>query len=114
MPQHVIDPMFNNENLLDVEENQLHFMQMLGLGEQKPFEYIGEISKVQLAFGMCCRKGLCGRAMEVFEREFGLALDPILKEYAVVDKENHSIPEDIAERIIPTMETAVVSIKAEL
>ena len=25
MPQHVIDPMFNNENPLDVEENQLFF-----------------------------------------------------------------------------------------
>lgn len=116
MPQHVIDPMFNNENLLDVEENQLYFTQMLGLGEQKPFECIGEISEVQLAFEMCRRKGLRGRAMEVFEREFSLALDvsPILKEYAVVHKENHSIPEDIAGRIIPIMETAAVSIKAEL
>lgn len=50
MPQHVIDPMFNNENLLDVEENQLYFMQILVLGGQKPFKCIGEIGEVQLAF----------------------------------------------------------------
>lgn len=116
MPQHIIDPMFNNENLLDVEENQLHFTQLLGLGELKPFECVGEISEVQLAFELCRRKGLRGRAMEVFEREFGQTLDvsPILKEYAVVHKENHSIPEDIAELVIPIMEKATASIKAEL
>ena len=42
--------MFSNENLFDVEENQLYFTQMLGLGDQKLFEYIGEVQEAQLAF----------------------------------------------------------------
>ena len=78
--------MFDNENLLDMQENQFHFTQMLGLGDQKPFECIGEFKEVQLAFEMCRRKGIRGRAMEIFEREFGTALDvaPILKTYILL------------------------------
>ena len=116
MPQHIIDPMFDNENLLDVEENQVYFTQMLGLGDQKPFECVGEIREVQLAFELCRKKGIRGRAMEMFERkiapEFDIAL--IVKCYTTVDKEKHSIPAKIAEQIIVEMQRAAASIKAEL
>ena len=115
MPQHVIDPMFDNENLFDMEENQFLFKQMLGLGDQKPFECIGEIREVQLAFELCRRKGHHGRAIELFEGEFGQAFDisPILKEYAVVYKDEHSILDDIAGRILAEMENAALSIKTK-
>ena len=115
MPQDIINPMFDNKNLLDMQENQFHFTQMLGLGDQKPFECIGEFKEVQLAFEMCRRKGICGRAMEIFEREFGTALDvaPILKTYTVVHKEQ-SIPDFVAQPVLAKMEKAAASIKAEL
>ena len=116
LPKSIINPMFDNENLLDAEENQLFFTQMLGLGDQKPFECIGEIREVQLAFELCRRKGIHGRAMEVFEREFGTNFDVtlIVKCYTTVHKEKHSIPEKIAEWVIPEMERAATCIKAEL
>ena len=116
LPQHVVDPVFDHENLLDFEENQLFFTQMLGLGNQKPFECIGEIKEAQLAFEMCRRKGLRGRAMEMFEKTFGPLFDisPIMKHYTIVHKEEHSIPDDIAGCIIAEMESAAASIKAEL
>ena len=115
MPQHIIDPMFDNKNLLDMQENQFHFTQMLGLGDQKPFECIGEFKEVQLAFEMCRRKGIHGCAMEIFEREFGTALDvaAILKTYSVVHKEQ-SIPDFVAQPVLARMEKAAASIKAEL
>ena len=116
MPQHVIGPMFDNENLFDVQENQLLFKQMLGLGDQKPFECIGEFREVQLAFELCRRKGHRGRAMELFESEFGKAFDilPILEEYAVVYKHDHNVPDDIAGRVLAEIENAALSIKTTL
>ena len=108
--------MFDDENLMDVEENQLFFTQMLGLGDQKPFECVGEIKEAQLAFELCRRKGICGRAMEVFEQEFGPHFDitPIVKYYTTVHKEKHNIPNKVAEQVIPEMERAAACIKTEL
>ena len=116
MPERTVDPMFNNEKLFDVEENQLHFKQILGLGEQKPFECIGERGEVQLAFEMCRQKGLSGKAMEAFENKFGPALDvsPNLNHYTTVHKIKHGIPEHIAGPIIDIMEIAAMSIISEL
>ena len=116
LPQDIIDPMFDNENLFDAEENQVFFTQMLGLGDHKPFECVGEIREAQLAFELCRRKGLRGRAMETFERKFGLDFDisSPLKDYTVVHKEKHSIPHDIAGHVIAEMENAATCIKAEL
>ena len=90
-----------------MQENHLIFTQMLGLGEQKPFECI--------AFEMCRRKGFQGRAMETFVREFGTALDvaPIVKAYTIVHEE-HSIPNEAAGQVLREMEKAAASIKAEL
>ncbi len=42
---------------------------MLGLEAHTPFECIGQIDEVRLAFELCKRKGLKGAAMQVFERE---------------------------------------------
>ena len=116
LPQHIIDPMFDHENLLDVEENQLYFTQMLGLGDQKPFECVGEIGEVRLAFELCRRKGIRGRAMETFEREFGSKFDiaPLVKCYTVIHKEKHSIPDEIADKVIAEMERASTSLQTEL
>lgn len=115
-PQNIVDPMFDNENLLDLEENQVFFIQMLGLGDQKPFECVGEIREAQLAFELCRRKNVRGQAMEIFEREFGPNFDiaSIVKHYTVIHKDKHNIPEKIAEKVIPKMESAAASLKTEL
>ena len=116
LPQNIIDPMFDNENLFDAEENLVFFTQMLGLGDHKPFECVGEIREAQLAFELCRRKGLRGRAMEMFERKFGVDFDisSPLKDYTVVHKEKHSIPQDIAGHVITEMESAATCIQDEL
>ena len=42
--------MFDGANLLDVEENQLYFKQLLGLGTQKPFGAVGEFEENTIGF----------------------------------------------------------------
>jgi hypothetical protein len=68
LPRQLVDAIFG-ENLLDKEENQLWYRQMLGLGEHTPFECIGMIDEVRIAFALCRRRGLSGRAMTMFENE---------------------------------------------
>ena len=118
LPQEPIDRMFDGANLLDVEENQLYFKQMLGLGTQKPFECVGEIEETQLAFELCHRKGICGKAMELFRNAIRPTLDvpSLARKYTTVHKlkMDHGIPHDVAVRIMPIMEAAAASICTEL
>ena len=70
LPAEVVERIFRGHgNLLDEPGNQLSFRQMLGLEAHTPFECIGQISEVRLAFELCRRKGVRGAAMEVFQRE---------------------------------------------
>jgi hypothetical protein len=70
LPADLVERIFREHgNLLDAPENQLSFRQMLGLEAHTPFECIGQIDEVRLAFELCRRKGITGTAMEVFERE---------------------------------------------
>jgi hypothetical protein len=92
-------------NLFDVEENQPWFFQMLGLGEHTPFECIGQIEEARLAFELCRRKGLVGRAMDLYTGHFPvLEIDPILERFLSVDMAMSAIPADLAERIRPLLE----------
>jgi len=116
LPKEAIDNMFDGVNLLDMEENQLYFKQMLGLGTQKPFECVGEIEETQLAFELCYRKGICGKAMELFVNSIRPILDvpSLARKYTTVHKNDHRIPQNIAVHIIPVMEAAAASICTEL
>ena len=116
LPQEPIDKMFDGANLLDMEENQLYFKQLLGLGTQKPFECVGEIEETQLAFELCYRKGICGKAMELFQNAIRPTLDvpSLARKYTTVHKVDHGIPHDVAVRIMPIMEAAAASICTEL
>ena len=116
LPQEVIDPMFDGSNLLDMEENQLYFKQMLGLGDRKPFECVGEIEEAQLAFELCHRKGICGKAMELFKEKIHPTLDvpSVAAKYTTVHKTDHGIPEKVAECVIPIMEAAALHIYTRL
>ena len=118
LPQGAIDKMFDGVNMIDMEENQLHFKQLLGLGTQKPFECVGEIEETRLAFELCYRKGICGKAMDLFVNAIRPTLDisSLVRKYTTVHsrKKDHGIPQNIAVRIIPIMEAAAASICTEL
>ena len=74
------------ENLFDIEANQAWFYQMLGLGKHTPFECIGEVEETRLAFELCYRKGLTGKAMELYRSHFPrLNIAPIVEKYLNVD-----------------------------
>ncbi len=93
-----------NVNLFDLEENQLSFYQMLGLSEHTPFECIGQINEARLAFELCYRKGLTGKAMDTYKQHFPeLDIEPILKEYLSVQDTETGIPSAIAQHILPQM-----------
>ena len=116
LPKEIIDPMFDGSNLLEMEENQLYFKQMLGLGDRKPFECVGEIEEAQLAFELCHRKGICGKAMELFKEKIHPTLDvpSLAAKYTTVYKTDHWIPEEVAKCIIPIMEAAALYIHTKL
>ena len=108
--------MFDGSNLLDMEENQLYFKQMLGLGDWKPFECVGEIEEAQLAFELCHCKGVCGKAMELFKEKVHPTLDvpSLAAKYTTVYKTEHWIPEEVAKCIVSIMEAAALYINTKL
>lgn len=106
LPVSLVNQMFE-VNLLDLPANQLWFRQMLGLEKHTPFECIGQINESRLAFEVCRRKGLTGKAMTMFIEEvkdFNI--------YATVDDcltVNHaylSMPINIASKIFPQLTAA--------
>ncbi len=88
------------DNLFDIEANQPWFYQMLGLGKHTPFECIGEVEETRLAFELCRRKGLTGKAMDMYCKHFPiLESAPIVEHYLTVDMSQSAIPSSIAKRI---------------
>lgn len=95
------------DNLFDIEANQLWFYQMLGLGEHTPFECIGQVGETILAFELCRRKGITGKAMTMYCQQFPQPeLEQILTQYLDVDMSQSGIPTTLANRIQPQLETA--------
>lgn len=95
------------DNLLDIEAVLPWFHQMLGLGEHTPFECIGQIEEVRLAFALCRRKGLTGRAMALFDAHFpvhDLDLDLIAQRFLSVDLTQSGIPATLAARLAPLLQ----------
>lgn len=89
------------DNLFDIEANLPWFHQMLGLGEHTPFECIGQVEEVRLAFELCRRKGLRGRAMDLYGAHFPtLDLDPIVPRFLSVDMAQSGIPAPLADRLV--------------
>nr|VFK63334.1 MAG: hypothetical protein BECKUNK1418G_GA0071005_10326 [Candidatus Kentron sp. UNK]VFK70806.1 MAG: hypothetical protein BECKUNK1418H_GA0071006_10396 [Candidatus Kentron sp. UNK] len=104
LPITLVDEMFHQVNLFDLPENQFFFKQLLGLDEHTPFECIGQIDESRLAFEICRRKGLTGKAMEMFIDEIGIVdIPPAMDEYVTVDEDHHLIPPEIAQKIMPSM-----------
>lgn len=106
LPPEKVDPIFKR-NLFDMEENQLWFYQMLGLGEHTPFDCIGQISESRLAFELCRRKGLTGRAMTMYCEHFPtLDIEPILDKYLHVHKQPLTLPAALATLLFAQMDAA--------
>jgi hypothetical protein len=101
--------MFPN-NLFDIEANQDSFYQMLGLGEHTPFECIGQVGETRLAFELCRRKGITGKAMDMYYQHFPtLEVEPILARYLDVDMSQSGIPAAFADRIQPQLIAAATA-----
>ena len=104
--------MFAGDDLFDAAENDIHFTQMMGLGSRKPFECVGEIDEARLAFELCHRKGLQGRAMDTYvERVQPTLSEPdlarIVNKYTAVYTEDSShIPGEIWSHLLPVLKQA--------
>lgn len=96
------------ENLFDLEENRLSYRQMLGLEEHTPFECIGQIDEVRLAFELCRRKGVTGAAMEEYVAHFpDPDVEPILQKYLSIDRDSMGIPSHYAGAVLAQMKEGV-------
>lgn len=102
-------------NLFDLPENQRWFQQMLGLAEHTPFECIGQIEEVRLAFELCRRKGLTGQAMTMYSEAFPrLEVKTILERFFTINRTEHQIPAQFAGRILATMERAAMAMRQQI
>ncbi|MFK8139317.1 MAG: hypothetical protein AB8E15_13235 [Bdellovibrionales bacterium] len=86
---------FGGTSLFDLDENQKFFYDMLGLGEHTPFECIGQEEETILAFYLCAKKGIKGRAIDLFENNFtNYSPGPLNKNLFQLHNE-HLIPKDL-------------------
>ncbi|MEZ0368446.1 MAG: hypothetical protein ACAI44_05085, partial [Candidatus Sericytochromatia bacterium] len=113
LPTGLIDGIFA-ENLLDLEENQLAYRQMIGLEAHTPFECIGQIPEARLAFELARRKGLDGRAMAAWRELPPQNWDAVLAHYCRVVAEDAPMPAAVAERVLPLMERAAAAARDRL
>jgi len=94
-------------NLFDVPENQLWFRQMLGLEKHTPFECIGQIEEVKLAFELCRRKGLRGKAMQMFIEEIKeFDCNSAIENYTTVNHNYPALPCHFADLIFSKLNLA--------
>lgn len=102
------------EDILNAEENQHSYRQMMGLAEHTPFECIGQIPEVRLAVALCKKKGITAKALDFQLESEGLDwIDGILSSYLRIDL-SYIMPSHIAEGVLPQMEAAAVEAKAAI
>ena len=99
----VVEGLFSG-NLFDRPENLAHYRGLLGLGLPKPFECVGEIGESRLAFELCRRRGLTGRAIDEWSRRRG-GFEPgaALERYLHVDEARSGLPDEVARAILPLL-----------
>ena len=104
LPVELVDEIFDGANLFDMKENQKTFMQLIGVADHLPFECIGQASESRLAFEMCHRKGLEGKAMDKYlEFEFYADFEDIFKRYLSVDETGNHFPQFIWDSVFPQL-----------
>ena len=111
-PCNLGDEMFQGANLLDIPQNEIYFVQMLGLGSNKPFECVGDFDEAKLGFELCRRKGLQGKAMEIYKEKLLRTMDEkaltslITKYTTVYSSESSNVPPAVWERLLPILKQA--------
>ena len=111
-PLEVVNEMFQGANLLDFPENEISFVQMLGLGSNKPFECVGEFDEAKLGFELCRRKGLQGKAMEIYKDKLLQTIDEkvlislVTKYTTVYSSEVCNVPPAVWDRLLPALKQA--------
>ena len=107
LPVELVNEIFEGTNLFDIEENQKTFMQLIGAADQLPFECIGQADESRLAFEMCHRKGLEGKAMNSY-LTLDLSVDAkiVLDKYLDVDSPPLHFPNQIWKSIEPLINEA--------
>lgn len=114
LPREAVDPIFG-ENLLDLDENQAFYQQMLGLADHTPFECIGQIEETRLAFELCRRKGHQGRAMKMFIEAFpNFDPGPCLQRYLSINRSLSTLPGSLEGPVLAQMEEAKLETSARL
>ena len=109
-----VAPLFRT-HLFDTPELQLPFRQMLGLEAHTPFECIGQIDEVRLAFELCYRKGLRGAAMDVYEAEVRpVDTAPILERTLRVMADEFRAPTEVRVPVLSRMRDVATDARARL
>lgn len=102
LPTKKVNQVFDGTNLFDIEKNQKTFIQLLGQADRLPFECIGQAGESQLAFELCRRKGIQGKAMQKFiEMDLDIKVDELLEKYTKADPHQSAIPSPIWDAIEP-------------
>ena len=105
LPEEVVDEIFEGTNLFDIEENQETFMQLVGVTDQLPFECIGQADESRLAFEMCHKKDLKGKAMDSYlELNLNVNIEETLEKYLIIDTPANHFPNEIFDFILPQLE----------
>ena len=116
----MVDQAFQGANLLDFPEKEIRFVQMLGLGSNKLFECIGEYDEVRLGFEICRRKGVQGKAMEIFKEKLLQEIDEkaftsIVHKYTTVyTAESTNIPPALLGRPLPVLTQAGADAQSQM
>jgi hypothetical protein len=106
LPEALADEMVPRD-LFEDPANQLFFRQLLGLEAHKPFECVGEIAEVRLAFEICRARGLRGRAFDLHAHRISAADTAELADmYCEIASPAVSFPPELWRRLYPAMLTA--------
>ncbi len=86
LPWSVAEGAFGGVNLLDIHENRRWYREMLGLAGHTPFDCIGQVDEVRLAFKLAHARGLRGAAMEYFVPDDGTDWIAVAERYLRVEQ----------------------------
>lgn len=103
-------------DIINMEEHQKVFNEMLGFSGFKPFECIGEIDATRLAVHTLKRRGMTGTLINTFDAKIQTADDfcpiTIFKKMNTIYCDHHAIPHFISDKIIPIFEKQAARIRS--
>ncbi|MDB9314636.1 hypothetical protein PN462_16105 [Spirulina sp. CS-785/01] len=100
--QREVATMFDHQNLFDLPQMQIYYQEMLGLGKHKPFECVGEIEEVKLAFEKCVEQGMSGQAIDQYLQNARLdrkSYQEIWEKYNSLDYSYQRLPKKLLEAV---------------